>query len=203
MKQSSNQLSEREISSPGPALDSDRPSINLMNTSWREADGPVDWLQTDDGVGRFAAAHGFEVKTGQTSSVRATLIETRRLLVRLFDPAGDLASDRALQSEINRVLTAARVSWRSDGDGRWLQVSAQAPAEGLSVQAVVDALDLLEDKPDRVRSCDHDLCTVWFVDTSKAGRRRWCSMERCGNRAKARRHYERTAKSVGTAEAGS
>ncbi|WP_235492647.1 MULTISPECIES: CGNR zinc finger domain-containing protein [unclassified Leifsonia] len=27
----------------------------------------------------------------------------------------------------------------------------------------------------------------WYVDTSRAGTRRWCSMQRCGNRAKVRK----------------
>jgi len=40
-------------------------------------------------------------------------------------------------------------------------------------------------------NCEHD-CSWMFVDESKSGKRRWCSMADCGNRAKARRHYERT-----------
>jgi predicted RNA-binding Zn ribbon-like protein len=30
-----------------------------------------------------------------------------------------------------------------------------------------------------------------FYDSSRGGPRQWCSMAGCGNRAKARRHYER------------
>ncbi|WP_245997945.1 CGNR zinc finger domain-containing protein [Nocardia pseudobrasiliensis] len=30
-----------------------------------------------------------------------------------------------------------------------------------------------------------------YLDPSPSGRRRWCSMATCGNRAKARRHYDR------------
>ena len=43
----------------------------------------------------------------------------------------------------------------------------------------------------RVHECDGERCGWLFVDTSKGGRRRWCSMEDCGNRAKAKRHYQR------------
>ncbi|MCA1669009.1 MAG: ABATE domain-containing protein [Thermomicrobia bacterium] len=43
----------------------------------------------------------------------------------------------------------------------------------------------------RVRECAGDDCGWLFVDMSKNGSRRWCSMETCGNRAKARRHRER------------
>ena len=50
---------------------------------------------------------------------------------------------------------------------------------------------LLSPALERVRECDGENCGWLFLDTSKAGRRRWCSMADCGNRAKARRHYAR------------
>src|SRR5256712_7708540 len=34
-------------------------------------------------------------------------------------------------------------------------------------------------------------CSWLFVDDSRNGSRRWCSMKDCGNRAKARRHYRK------------
>ncbi|WP_108260949.1 CGNR zinc finger domain-containing protein [Mangrovicoccus ximenensis] len=36
-----------------------------------------------------------------------------------------------------------------------------------------------------VRNCEGPSCTLYFLDVSKNHRRRWCSMEVCGNRAKA------------------
>lgn len=43
----------------------------------------------------------------------------------------------------------------------------------------------------RVRLCGGSDCGWLFLDTSPNHGRRWCSMEACGNRAKARRHYAR------------
>jgi len=44
----------------------------------------------------------------------------------------------------------------------------------------------------RVRACSNDSrCTWLFVDESKNHSRRWCSMRDCGNRVKAKRHYEK------------
>jgi predicted RNA-binding Zn ribbon-like protein len=43
----------------------------------------------------------------------------------------------------------------------------------------------------RLRICAHDGCSWVFQDASRTGRRRWCSMETCGNRAKAARHRAR------------
>ncbi|MFD0786561.1 CGNR zinc finger domain-containing protein [Micromonospora azadirachtae] len=35
-----------------------------------------------------------------------------------------------------------------------------------------------------MRECGAHNCHLVFVDTSRPGQRRWCSMERCGNRHK-------------------
>ena len=43
----------------------------------------------------------------------------------------------------------------------------------------------------RVRECQGRDCGWLFLDTSKAGRRRWCSMAVCGSRAKYERHRQR------------
>lgn len=55
------------------------------------------------------------------------------------------------------------------------------------------AADLLtSDDLDRVGFCADDQGCGWlFFDTSRNHSRRWCSMESCGNRAKARRHYQK------------
>jgi predicted RNA-binding Zn ribbon-like protein len=53
---------------------------------------------------------------------------------------------------------------------------------------------------DRLRMCASDTCDGLFYDSSRTGRRRWCDMNTCGNRAKAARHRARTRD---TAEAGS
>lgn len=46
---------------------------------------------------------------------------------------------------------------------------------------------------DRIRECGGDNCKLLFLDTSRPGTRRWCSMQRCGNRHKVRSHRSRSA----------
>jgi predicted RNA-binding Zn ribbon-like protein len=57
------------------------------------------------------------------------------------------------------------------------------------------AVSLLSDVNEigRVKMCPSDNCGWLFLDESKNRRRQWCSMDLCGNRAKARRHYRRHA----------
>lgn len=61
-----------------------------------------------------------------------------------------------------------------------------------------DAVRLLvPDNRERVRECSAGDCGLIFYDESRSGNRRWCSMQRCGNRAKVRAHRSRTrARSV-------
>lgn len=55
-----------------------------------------------------------------------------------------------------------------------------------------DAIDVLGGpRAARLKRCEGSRCALLFVDTSRSGRRRWCSMERCGNRAKVAAHRRR------------
>ncbi len=43
-----------------------------------------------------------------------------------------------------------------------------------------------------IRKCENPECVLYFYDTTKNHKRRWCSMAACGNRAKARAFYQRS-----------
>jgi predicted RNA-binding Zn ribbon-like protein len=45
----------------------------------------------------------------------------------------------------------------------------------------------------RIRNCNGSDCALMFLDRTKAGGRRWCSMTTCGNRAKVAAHRARAA----------
>lgn len=47
------------------------------------------------------------------------------------------------------------------------------------------------DLAERLRECAAEDCGHLYLDTSRSGNRRWCSMQRCGNRAKVRAHRAR------------
>jgi predicted RNA-binding Zn ribbon-like protein len=78
----------------------------------------------------------------------------------------------------------------TDGQVSWaLNV---APERELAVRAVLAWDALAKDSPGRLRPCANDECRLFLIDRSKAGSARWCSMAACGNRMKARRHYQRS-----------
>jgi predicted RNA-binding Zn ribbon-like protein len=47
--------------------------------------------------------------------------------------------------------------------------------------------------PDRFHTCAAEGCGLVFYDESRSNNRRWCSMQRCGNRSKVRAHRERAS----------
>lgn len=80
----------------------------------------------------------------------------------------------------------------------------QAPAPAtrrlpLETLIAISALSVLGDPRElgRIKMCPGTDCGWLFIDESRNGRRRWCSMETCGNRAKAARHYRRHREAAG------
>ncbi len=167
-------------------------SIDLLNTRWGPTGDPVDWLTDDEAVRFFASGYEVEIELDQVETARSELVQARDLIARLFEAVEGGQLDASLVAETNSILGSADVRLAVTADGPRVAVTSDHPSRRLAVEATVDAISLLGQRPDRLRTCEHDDCTLWFLDTSKGGRRRWCSMERCGNRAKARRHYARS-----------
>jgi predicted RNA-binding Zn ribbon-like protein len=78
------------------------------------------------------------------------------------------------------AITESGVEWSLDGSTRNL-VAARAVLAWDQVQRT---------RPGRLRACQNPDCRLFLLDRSKGNTGRWCSMETCGNRMKARRHYE-------------
>ncbi len=136
----------------------------------------------------------------QPASASAALHEARRIrgALRPLAERGRQASERvtlAAITEINRVLGRSTVVRRVELDARDGSFSRAFVPSGDAfaalvipvVESVADALVLGE--LTRVRRCAAEpACPRVFLDTSRNGRRRWCDMASCGNRAKAARH---------------
>ncbi len=141
--------------------------------------------------------------------------ELRGALYRIFS---DIASQRTLQqagaapgarlalATLNAMLGAAprRSQLVYDPPGfRWDWDDVVDPLEQPLWQVLWSAVDLLTTADvARVGECQGENCSWLFFDTSRAHSRRWCSMEDCGNRAKARRHYARQQRGQGSGVGG-
>jgi predicted RNA-binding Zn ribbon-like protein len=123
----------------------------------------------------------------------ARAVELREAGARLLARGGPTQqADLAL---VNRLLARAPQRGaleRAGEEFRWASEARPLELEAPLWPIVWSFADLLaSDRRERVRTCGDPECGWMFVDESRAGSRRWCSMEGCGNRNKARRHYAR------------
>jgi predicted RNA-binding Zn ribbon-like protein len=126
----------------------------------------------------------------------------------LVDPPPEVSDDEfgralAVREAVYRLaLAAATDGERGQADVDLLNEAAAAPpvtalltrdgvrrtglADAVIASIARDAVGLLGGPDEtRIRQCEDPPCTRLFVDTSRAGSRRWCDMNGCGNRAKA------------------
>jgi predicted RNA-binding Zn ribbon-like protein len=102
----------------------------------------------------------------------------------------DDADLAVLNRELSRALTHLRVR-AADGDFDWGWEQG-GELDGVLWPVVRDAAELLVSGDlRRVGKCCGENCDWLYLDTSRNRSRRWCDMQSCGNRAKARRHYHR------------
>jgi predicted RNA-binding Zn ribbon-like protein len=188
------------------ALLGGHPALDLVNTvDWRDREDREETLVS------YAALLACCRRLGLISPDNAEHLE-RAARLAPAEAAGLLPEALALREATARLVEAGR---GAPADlalvNRWLaQPNAAAalkpnPAGGyrLAEPEAADlaaplraiaraAADLLtSSRLRRVRCCGGPGCGWLFLDTSPNGRRRWCSMEGCGNRAKAKRHYRK------------
>ena len=124
---------------------------------------------------------------GDARRVRSTL----RALAERGETSHEVRSEALI--EINRVLGRSAGTRRLElqGDGSFVRafVPVGDAFAGLLIPIVESAADaLIMRELSRVRRCADPRCARVFQDETKNGRRRWCDMSTCGNRAKAARH---------------
>src|SRR5579859_5901203 len=121
----------------------------------------------------------------------------RETVYRVFFCAAESKPTAATDIEaLNRALQAApdRIGVARSGSGfAWRVTPIEAPSISALLAPVTWSAASLLTSPrlPRVRHCANERCLWLFLDDSKSGTRRWCSMSACGKRAKEHRHYVR------------
>ncbi len=137
----------------------------------------------------------FEAHPTQAAAVFDAAIEMRETIYRLLRSVA-LESPPAREDlqRLNRALIAAEpraILDLADNHFGW-RINAKPTVGGILAAVLWSAGDILVGADSgRLRECANDRCLWLFLDDSKNGTRRWCSMQACGNRAKAHRHYLR------------
>jgi predicted RNA-binding Zn ribbon-like protein len=163
--------------------------------SGRRGASPVEHLSAPRDLSGWLQLTGLQADPSVASSAQLGRARALREAVRSLAEAtiAGHALDQEALALVNRMARGPRLVPQLRADGlKWA-----APARGGVIDAslgsiAADALELLGG-PDRVllKECSSPTCGLLFVDRSRARRRRWCSMQSCGNRAKTRDYRRR------------
>jgi predicted RNA-binding Zn ribbon-like protein len=132
----------------------------------------------------------------RSAEVFSEAIALREAIYRVFHAVASGASTNQADLDLlNRSLQEApprTTILQSAGRFGWRIEESKPTASSILTPVLWSAGDLLVGPQlAKLRECLNDKCLWLFLDDSKNGTRRWCSMQACGNRAKAHRHYLR------------
>ena len=133
---------------------------------------------------------------GARSALRRAIL-LRESLYRAFSALA--AGRHALPADVQQINDFALVALqqrklaRRNGDYRWeWQCNGSDLLDRILWPVAESAAELLtSDARAAIRECQAPDCEWLFLDHSRNRSRRWCDMKSCGNRQKARRHYQR------------
>ncbi|MBM7503709.1 CGNR zinc finger domain-containing protein [Agromyces aurantiacus] len=162
--------------------DANAPSLllDLANSRLVYDDHVEDELETDAAASAWLVAHG---GTGDDDEIRDARA-VRPILTRFLRGQAWLDELSPWTDAITRrpAFDGGGAQWRDEFD----------PTRRIGARAMLEWAGLQGAQGSRIRPCAASDCQHFFIDTSRANTRQWHSMETCGNRAKARRHYART-----------
>lgn len=187
-----------------------RLGLDFANTAdWHASDHPVESLTSYSDLVAWSQQVGILTdhqaqrllkeaarRSGDAAAVLERAIALREAIYRIFSAISHgrppQAADLAIfNAELSESLAHSRIVSTAEGFA-WDWARAEDALDRMLWPVVHDAAALLtSEELDRVGQCADDRCGWLFFDTSRNRSRRWCSMEDCGNRAKARRHYQR------------
>ena len=183
--------------------------LDFANTvDWHASDQPEEWLTSFEALLVWGQHAGLmsrleAERLAQTASARpeeaaaalGRATELREAVYRIFVAAiheeqPNPADVAILNAALTEAMAHARLVRRANGFA-WDWTDTGSPERVRWAVARSAAQLLTSDRLARVRQCADDRCGWLFLDTSRNRSRRWCVMEDCGNRAKARRYYRR------------
>ena len=166
--------------------------IDFLNTVRDRAVGPRDTLTSPRLLGAWCEGAGIPVAHTPTDADLELAIRLRDAVEEFLVPDHTKLSRQPSAAALLVVNDMAQRAPRERlglADGLVIvEEERLTPASALSLIAA-SAVELVK-RGDlaRLRECSHANCGLRYVDRSRAGRRRWCSMQRCGNRVKVARH---------------
>jgi predicted RNA-binding Zn ribbon-like protein len=171
-----------------------RLSLDLVATLRHYASMPKDTLEPVGAAARWLDAACLTDMCLLLSTTEETELITLREAIRATVKAAcahAILPDDAV-ALLNRTAAEGLPVPYLDTDTGRVTVSAPNPFRSALSMIARDAIDLVAGPAlDQVKACAQNDCRTLFLDASRNSRRRWCSMDRCGSRAKAMTFRER------------
>ncbi|MBS1999722.1 MAG: CGNR zinc finger domain-containing protein [Cyanobacteria bacterium SZAS LIN-2] len=182
------------------------PGLDFINTRMKSKNqlvellgSPADLLQWMFAAYLISAADiAYAEKNWTAQDLREAFLDALRLReagLRAMESEGHRSAALSIVNEyLARPAIASELVATSSGYAlRDYPVSAEGlvPLIARQVSGIFTDLDA-----GLIKKCRNDKCVLYFYDTSKNHARSWCSMEICGNRAKAAKHYQTHANQV-------
>ena len=159
-------------------MDDDELLLAVLNTTPVHEGVRQDHLQGRSGLAWLETHRGVS-----STKERDSLIEARDLLQHAVreEPDGPALARFLEGVAVVPVWSGQALAW-----------DRRLPGERETAARVVLAWAEMEtNRPHRLKACADPECERFLLDRSRSIQARWCSMATCGNRAKARRHYQR------------
>lgn len=207
----------------GPEADAplrvgDHAALDFLNSVFTPRDEPIDllrdgaslsrWLENSGAVPASAAQGAALLSTAQLNLAAAearALREWFRELLFRWSVVGARGIRAADLEQLNTMLAKGPLQQRLVREADGLALHDERPVDSpsaLLAQLASACADLLAThRAEQVRKCENPACTLWFADTKRGPRRRWCSMAVCGNRMKVAAHRARHRADAGAPDA--
>lgn len=171
-------------------------AVDFVNTKFMGPHGVQDFLAApkdlSDWLDQAGVRYSEPVTIQKLEQFRAFRDGLKQMMDALIDEGSMPCEDEValINSHLAHYKPSAHLALSSDG------LSLEPLATSQTLDCVLgdiahEAAHLFIDpKQSCLKKCASDQCVLLFSDTSKAKRRKWCSMEICGNRAKAANYYQ-------------
>ena len=185
--------------------------LDFANTAeWHASDHPIESLTSYAALIGWTRPIGFlpdrtaqqllrvaDQHPAEAARVLDRAVTLREAIYHIFvavahDKTPSAADQSIMNAELSRSMSKSSLVWNK-ATFDWERQGEESDLDQLLWWIVRSASELLTSEDiKRVGVCADDRGCGWlFYDTSRNGSRQWCSMRGCGNRAKARRHYEK------------
>lgn len=154
--------------------------LDLVNSRIVYDDGPRDELDRASEAHAWLRRHGEDGTPEQIADARA-IRPVIAAVIRGKQPIDALTPWSATMHRHAELATDG-LRWKLD----------VPPGRAIGVRVIEEWASLQGPEGSRIRPCAASDCQHFLIDHSRSNARKWHSMQTCGNRAKARRHYARS-----------